>query len=120
VPLGEGWGEGIHERRRSGHGDADAGSRSPKLSRYESVVRDVRNTGKWGAMTSTRNGMDRRAFLRLFGAVTTIGAGGLLQACSGGSTPAPTAAPAKPAESKPAEAAKPAAPAAAPAATTAP
>src|SRR5215218_762175 len=73
-------------------------------------------------MTSTRDGLDRRAFLRLFGvAATTVVAGGLLQACgSTASTPAPTSAPAKPAESKPAEAAKPAAPAAQAAATTAP
>jgi multiple sugar transport system substrate-binding protein len=67
-------------------------------------------------MTSTKDGLSRRSFLRLFGvAATTVAAGGLLQACGGSSTPAATPAkPAesKPAESKPAEAAKPAAPAA--------
>jgi multiple sugar transport system substrate-binding protein len=73
-------------------------------------------------MTSTRDGLDRRAFLRLFGvATTTVLAGGLLQACGGSaSTPAPTSAPAKPAEAaKPADAAKPAE-AAKPAAQAAP
>lgn len=76
-------------------------------------------------MTSTRDGLSRRSFLRLFGvAATVVAAGGLLQACSGGSSssaPAPSKpAETKPAESKPAEAAKPAAPAAAAQATTAP
>jgi ABC-type glycerol-3-phosphate transport system substrate-binding protein len=80
-------------------------------------------------MKSTKAGMDRRSFLRLFGvAATTVVAGGLLQACGSGSSssaPAKDAAPAKPADSKPAEAAKPAeskpgAPAAPAQATTAP
>jgi multiple sugar transport system substrate-binding protein len=80
-------------------------------------------------MKSTKDGMDRRSFLRLFGmAATTVVAGGLLQACGSGSSssaPAKDAAPAKPADSKPAEAAKPAeskpaAPAAPAQATTAP
>jgi ABC-type glycerol-3-phosphate transport system substrate-binding protein len=62
-----------------------------------------------GDRSSTR--ISRRQILQL---LTVSSAGALLAACSGGSTPAPTAAPAKPAE-----AAKPAAPAAQPAATSA-
>lgn len=68
-------------------------------------------------MSST---VSRRVLLRgaagLFGVLSVSS---LMAACQPASTPAPTAAPAKPAESKPAET-KPAAPAAQPAATTAP
>src|SRR5215207_2694759 len=107
---------------RAGSGDADTVAAPPEPVEGTYSVRDNRIFRESGAMTSTRDGLDRRAFLRLFGvAATTVVAGGLLQACgSTASTPAPTSAPAKPAESKPAEAAKPAAPAAQAAATTAP
>ena len=71
--------------------------------------------------------IQRRAFLRTLGLTgAAVAASGLLAACGGAATPAPTAAPAKPAETKPAEskpAAQPttaAAPAAQPAATAAP